>query len=342
MQVGEWLNAKGPYASHVISSRVRLARNLEGLPFVHWAKRHHKREVLQKVKEAVKGVSMLKGAKMLQMEELTPIERQYLVERHLISPDQVKNSDSLVIIGDKEMISVMVNEEDHLRIQVLVSGLQPQVALQIANQVDDELSASLNYATSPQWGYLTACPTNVGTGLRASVMIHLAALVMAKQINKVLKGVSQLGLTIRGIHGEGTEACGDIFQVSNQITLGQTEESISDNVERISRQIISQEENAESILLSKDKELLEDKVYRALGTLANARIMNSKECMELFSILRLGVNTNILNIPYALLNELMILIQPAHIQKGAHKSLEPRERDILRACILREKLKPFL
>jgi protein arginine kinase len=244
----------------------------------------------------------------------------------------------MVVIGDKEMISIMVNEEDHIRIYGMDSGLQLSQTWHLVDKVDDELNAHIDYAVSPDWGYLTACPTNVGTGMRASVMIHLPALTLTKQINKVLKAVSQLGLTIRGLYGEGTEALGNLFQISNQVTLGQKEEEIADNIERVTRQIIGHEEKAERLLLREAKEQIEDKVFRAYATLRYARVISTQEAIDLLSTVRLGVSMQILKgIKLSVLNELLVMIQPAHVQKISGATLQPPQRDVKRAELIRKK-----
>lgn len=337
--VGEWLNGTGPKAGIVLSSRIRLARNINQLPFAHWANAAALEKVTKEVKTVVQNSQYLKGADILELDKLTSIDKEFLVERHLISPESVKGKAGLVVVGDKELVSVMVNEEDHLRIQAMASGLQLSFIWRYLERIDDEFSQRLDYAISPEWGYLTACPTNVGTGMRASVMIHLPALTISKQIDKLLKAVSQLGLAIRGIHGEGTEALGNLFQISNQVTLGQTEEEIVDNIERVSKQIIDHEENAQALLLKEVRTQVEDRIFRAYGILTSARIITSKEAMDMLSLIRLGVNMGLVEVPFSTLNELLILSQPASVQKKYTKKLSQAERNMRRADLIREKLK---
>ncbi len=242
-------------------------------------------------------------------------------------------------IGRDEITSIMVNEEDHLRIQVMQSGFNLRGAWRTIDEIDNELSEMLDFSYSPELGFLTACPTNVGTGIRASVMLHLPSLVMSKQINKVLQAISKLSLTARGLYGEGTEASGNFFQISNQVSLGHREEDIIDNIERIIKQIIEHEQNARELLLSQNRELLEDRIWRAFGILKSAHIISSKETIDLLSTVRLGVDINVVkNISRSLVNELFILTQPAHLQKIEQKKLNPNQRDIKRAALIRVKL----
>jgi protein arginine kinase len=335
--VGEWLNADGPHSDIVISSRVRLARNIEGIPFSHRAKEEDLNRIIQLVNEARAKSKYFVGAEVVELASISSLDRLFLIERHLISPELSARRKGEVIIGDKEILSLMVNEEDHLRVQAMSSGLQLLPAWQIINRLDDELSQNLNYAVSPEWGYLTACPTNVGTGMRASVMLHLPALTLTEEIKKMPKAISQLGLALRGFYGEGTSPLGDLFQISNQITLGQREEEIVDNIERITRQIIEYEKGAQESLLKKGRFKIEDRIYRAYGTLRNARIISSHEAMGLISLVRMGVRMGMLGeVGFDLLNRLLIIIQPAHIQKWKAKEMEEEERDIVRAELIRE------
>ena len=253
-----------------------------------------------------------------------------------------------VAIGQGEMISVMINEEDHLRIQVIQSGLNLQDAWSVIDALDDELSEALPYAYSSDWGYLTCCPTNTGTGMRASVMAHLPALVITKQINKVLHTITKLGLTARGLYGEGTEASGNFFQISNQVALGRSEEEILENIDRILKEVIHQEQAAREGLLTSNRTQLEDRIWRAYGLLKHAKTMSSNEALDLLSALRLGVDLELMTNGSALpgsngldrkaVNELFLFSQPAHLQKLEGKTLTARERDTKRAQLLRARL----
>ncbi|MGB9803460.1 protein arginine kinase [Desulfofundulus sp.] len=338
-----WMDGTGPESDIVISSRVRVARNLAHLPFPHLLSREKAEDVIHAVQTAVENrVFREKMGKMelTRMNELTPVERQILVEKHLISPDLLEDFErKAVVLRDDEVLSVMVNEEDHLRLQCLLPGLQLNRAWELVSRLDDGLEATLDYAFDEKLGYLTACPTNVGTGLRASVMLHLPGLVMVNQIKGVLGTITKLGLTVRGLYGEGTEAKGNLFQVSNQVTLGQAEEDIIANLISVTRQLLGQERAAREALYRERREQLEDRVGRAYGLLKHARVMTSEEAMSLFSDLRLGIDMGIIkNIPAPLIIELMVLTRPAFLVKVTGKDLSPVERDIYRAQLIRRKL----
>lgn len=339
-QTCEWLKGTGPNSNIVISSRIRLARNLDRIPFSHWANKKQKEEVLKKVKEVVTSNNYTKAALFLQMADLNNLDKQFLIERHLVSKEHaLRANHKAVVISDKEILSIMINEEDHLRIQVMQSGFNLDEAWQIIKRIDGEFEKKLNFACSRTWGYLTACPTNTGTGLRASVMLHLPALVMSKQINKVLQAITKLNLTARGFYGEGTEASGNFFQISNQVTLGHPEEDILDNIERIIKQVIGHEQNARKALFEQDGPRIKDLIWRAFATLKNAHIITSKETIDLFSSVRLGIDLGILKgLDIQRINQIFILIQPAHLQKIEGKTLSPQERDIKRAELIRKEL----
>jgi protein arginine kinase len=242
-------------------------------------------------------------------------------------------------VGQDEVISIMINEEDHLRMQVMKSGFNLKEAWQIIDDIETGLGNSLDFAYSMDFGYLTACPTNTGTGMRASVMLHLPSLVMTKQIGKVLQAITKLGLTARGLYGEGTEASGNFFQISNQVSLGHKEDDIIDNIERIIKQIIDHEQSARETLLSQNREALEDRIWRAYGTLKSAHIITSTETIDLLSLARLGVDLGVVKqADRTLINELFVITQPAHLQKLEKKKLSPNQRDVKRAEIIREKL----
>ncbi|MBI1953637.1 MAG: protein arginine kinase [Candidatus Omnitrophica bacterium] len=339
-QTGEWLKGTGPKGEIVISSRVRLARNLEGQPFPHWAAPLKRQEILKQVEAAVAGSSYLAGSLFIKWTGLTELDRLFLVERHLISRELAAGkNEKAAVIGDREIVALMVNEEDHLRLQVLQSGFNLREAWAVLNQVEAELETKLPYAFSPDWGYLTACPTNVGTGMRSSCMLHLPSLVMTKQINRVLHAITKLGLTARGLYGEGTEAAGNFFQISNQVSLGISEEEILDNLDRLVGQVIEQEEAARKALLSQSRQALEDRIWRAYGTLKSAHLITSSETVELLSLVRLGVDLGLItSLDRGRVNQLFIQIQPAHLQKLEGRALTPSERDARRAQLLRESL----
>ena len=337
---GEWLRSTGPNSDIVMSSRIRLARNLSNYPFSNWASKKEQQEVLKVAKQAIVASKKIKSSLCLDIGKIDPIDRQFLVERHLMSKEHSVDADNKgLCVSDREAVSIMINEEDHLRIQVMKSGFDLRDAWRIINSIDSELGNALHYAYSLDFGYLTACPTNTGTGMRASVMLHLPSLVITKQIDKVLQAITKLSLTARGLYGEGTEASGNFFQISNQVSLGHREDDIIDNIERIIRQIIDHEQSARDVLLSQNKSVLEDRIWRAYGTLKSAHIITSSETIDLLSLVRLGADLNLIkSVDRALINELFIITQPAHLQKLEKKKLNPNERDIKRAEIIRERL----
>lgn len=340
----KWMEGSGPYASVVLSSRVRLARNLVGIPFPHLQSEEQGREVLEKVRqvaydpEAQGQIGVLDVASLA---ELTPLEREILVEKHLISPQHAAENGCArgLVLRDDEAVSIMVNEEDHLRIQVLFPALQLEEAWKLASLVDDIFESRLNYAFDEKYGYLTSCPTNVGTGLRASVMVHLPALAMTKQASRVFTTLSKLGLVVRGLYGEGTEAKGHFFQISNQITLGPTEEEIIGNLTAICRQVIEQEEYCREELRKEGLAQLEDMIYRSYGILTNAYIISSDEALVHLSNLRLGLAMGLLkNVDLRRLNELLVETRPAFLQKKAGREMDAFHRDLKRAEIIRAAL----
>ena len=337
----EWLKGSGPNSDIVISSRIRLARNLQKMPFPHWASKKQSQEVLKVIEEARGKVDYLKGTSVFELINLDALDIQFLVERHLMSHEHAqKKEGKAVIVDSKEIISIMVNEEDHLRIQVMQSGFNLFEAWDIVNAIDDSLSKEVQFAFSPELGYLTACPTNTGTGMRGSVMLHLPALVMSNQISRVLAAISKLSFTSRGLYGEGTQASGNFFQISNQVSLGISEGDILENLNGLIRQIIEQESQARQSLLSRSRPFLEDRISRSFGILKNARIISSQETIELLSMVRLGLDVGMLkDIDRRSLNELFIVTQPAHLQKIENNKLSTQERDIKRAEIIRNKLK---
>lgn len=337
---GEWLQAKGPHSEIVLSSRVRLARNLSLFPFVKRAKVSDLKEILFQMEEISSQSQIFNEGLFLKLRELSPMDLQFLQERHLISLEMSEDSsESGVIVGKLEKYALMINEEDHLRLQSFTSGLKLKEAYGILNGLDDELERSLDYAFSDEFGYLTACPTNTGTGMRASVLIHLPALVLTKEIEKVLRGVSQVGLAVRGLYGEGTEVKGNFFQVSNQTTLGRSEEDIIQGLEKVTKQIIEYERHARDTVLESARPQIEDKIFRALGILRSARLLTSEEVLNLSSAVRLGVSAGtVKSVGLKTLNELLIFTQPAHLQRLFGTEMEPATRDMKRAEYVRERL----
>jgi protein arginine kinase len=335
-----WMQGNGPHSNIILSSRIRLARNIADIPFPSGLDTNRAEKVVRMVKDSIfKSESTLKFRDYI-MQELPPIERQFLVERHLISPGLSKNSvKGAALISSDGVVSIMINEEDHIRIQTILPGLQIKKSWEMASEIDDLLEQDLEYAYNENWGYLTSCPTNVGTGIRASVMVHLPALNITGNMNKILQAVAHIGFTIRGLYGEGTEIVGNIFQISNQITLGRAEEEIIESLTAVTGQIIDKEKEARKVLLESNRVQIEDKIWRSRGIMKSARMMNSQECMKLLSDIRLGVDMGIIeDIPIQLLNEIMIETQAASVQKKSKRELSSLERDIIRADIIRGKL----
>ncbi len=335
-----WLSATGPDSDLVLSSRIRLARNLAGHKFVRAAANEDRMEVFRIAADPVRISLDPKNGRLVAVDPLDDLHRQFLVERRLISPDMQRQEGKRGVVVDAEQLaSVMINEEDHLRLQCIQSGFSPASAWAVLDRIDTELSNKLEFAFSERWGFLTACPTNTGTGLRVSVLIHLPALVLTKNIEKVIQGINQLGLTVRGFYGEGSEVLGNLFQISNQTTLGKSEKEILETLEKVIQQIIGHERTAWATLLEEARPQIEDKVWRAYGILRNARLMNSNEFMSISSAVRLGIALGIIkDLPVRTLNELMARLQPAHLQIHHGKEMEPTQRDLLRAQIVRERL----
>jgi protein arginine kinase len=340
-QAGEWLRGSGPMSEIVISSRIRLARNLTAHRFLGKCTRPQRQAIEHKLRETILHSQLAPQMLYVDLEQATEIDRQLLVERHLISKQHATADGSRgVAVGENETLSIMVNEEDHLRIQVLRSGLQLEEAWEQITAIDDKLEAKLDYAFHPRFGYVTACPTNVGTGIRVSVMLHLPALKLTGEIEKVFRAAKDMRLAVRGLYGEGTEATGDFYQISNQTTLGKTEEDIiSDFKHMVIPKIIDYEHHARRLLLNDRTVALDDKVCRALGLLRSARLLASEEVLFLLSHLRMGVNLGrIKDIDVRTINELFLLTQPAHLQRIQGKKLEGDVRRAARAEYIRGRL----
>jgi len=333
---------KGPHDRIVMSSRVRLARNIKDAAFPGWAKKPERVRVLELIRPAVEGLPEMKEAFSETMDSLSALDKQILVERHLISREHAaKSAGSGLVLNRDETLCFMINEEDHLRMQALRPGLQLRQAWSAIDQTDSALERKLDYAFNPELGYLTACPTNIGTGIRVSAMLHLPGLVLGEQINPIIQSVNKLGLAVRGLYGEGTEALGNVFQVSNQMTLGEAETAIVERLEKVLAQIIEHEENARASLLEKKPKMVYNHIGRAYGILANAHSISSKETMNLLSLMRLGIDVGLFpGVERSLVDELFILTQPAHLQKQHSEKLTAEERDLLRADMVRERLKP--
>lgn len=332
---------EGPHTRIVLSSRVRLARNLRNLPFPGWARKGDRVKALEQIRPAVESLPQMANAFSESMDNLTVLDKNILVERHLISREHAaKSAGSGLVVNRDESLCVMINEEDHLRMQALRPGLQLKQAWSAIDQIDSKLEKKLNYAFTSDLGYLTACPTNLGTGIRVSAMLHLPGLVLAEQINQIIQAVNKLGLAVRGLYGEGTEALGNVFQVSNQMTLGETEADIVERLNKVLAQIIEHEENARAVLLEKKPKAVYNHIGRAFGTLSNAHIISSKETMNQLSLMRLGVDLGLFpDLERWLVDELFIITQPAHLQKRFSEKLSAEERDLLRADMLRDRLR---
>ena len=324
----------------VLSTRIRLARNVKNHPFPGWAKVAQKCEILSHSNDVLREVPTLKTAAFFNIEDLTDTEKHILVERHLISRELSESSHSSgVLVGRNQACSIMVNEEDHYRIQVLRNGFDLDKAWKAIDTLDTKLEEKLDYAFSEELGYLTACPTNLGTGMRASVMMHLPGLYISNQMEKVIRAVNQLGMVVRGLFGEGSDAIGSFFQISNQTTLGRTEEDLVEDLDRVVRTVIYKELHARQILLRDAGAVTEDKIWRAYGTLRFARTLGFEELMNYLSGVRLGMSLNLLpGLRVYTLNKLMIFTQPAHLDQAAGRDLSPEERDAHRASFVRRVL----
>jgi protein arginine kinase len=338
---GEWLRGTGPESDIVISSRIRLARNLAEFPFISKANPADRAEIERMLREAVVKVQAAgENLQYLDVNKLAGLDRQFLVERQLISREHADAEGARgVAISPKEQVSLMINEEDHLRIQVLHSGLDLMGAWEQIDATDDAIESHVTYAFSDKLGYLTACPTNVGTGMRVSVMLHLPALVITRQIEKVFRSLQKISLAVRGLYGEGSQAMGDFYQISNQITLGRSEADLIKQVGDVVPVIIDYERQARNFLVRESHETLHDRVSRAYGILRNAQTISSEETMHLLSSVRMGVNLGLIDdLPIRTVNQLFIQTQPAHLQKLNGTELDTADRNIERARFLRRHL----
>jgi protein arginine kinase len=338
---GEWLRGTGPESDIVISSRIRLARNVAAFPFTNRSSAYQKAEIEGMLRDRVARLELDPRLEYINVPNLSPLDRQFLVERQLISRElAAADGPRGVALGPRETVSLMINEEDHLRLQVMRSGFALDEAWQDIDRVDDLLEARLSYAFSDEFGYLTACPTNVGTGMRSSVMLHLPALVWSKQIEKVFRALQKINLAVRGLYGEGSRASGDFYQISNQVTLGKSETQILNEIREVIPQIITYERQARNAMLKDSRQAIQDRVSRAYGTLCSATMMTSEETMDLLSSVRLGVNMELLNdVTIGTVNELFIHTQPAHLQKLMGSLLDGEERNAARARYLRTRLR---
>lgn len=333
-----WIKDKGPLGDVILSSRIRLARNLSDTPFPPIMDRSTMDSTIHRVHRSILGEesSMEDDYQFLMMDDLSPVDQEVLVEKHLASGDLMdKARRSAILIDRDEQCSIMINEEDHIRLQCILPGYQLQKALEYISDIDDAMEKQLPYAFEQELGFLTSCPTNVGTGMRASVMMHLPALTLTGHMAAIVQTLPKIGVTVRGLYGEGSEAIGDIYQVSNQITLGASEEEIVKNLEGAADQIVEKEHQAREIIRDKGAEDFEDKIWRAYGTLEYARKMDLKEFMSLLSRVRLGAQMGVISQVDAMrMNELMVLGQPAHLRKYGDKDPTIKDLDLLRTKVV--------
>ncbi len=337
---GEWLRGSGPEADIVISSRIRLARNLADFPFISRAGEEDRARIEKALRQRVLGLREAGELLYVDIDELEGVDRQFLVERHLISREHAESHGArAVAIDGHEKFSLMINEDDHLRVQVIQSGLNLDSVWKEINRIDDLIEEKVVYAFHERLGYLTACPTNVGTGMRVSVMLHLPALVITRQIDKVFRSLQKISLAVRGLYGEGSQAMGDFYQISNQITLGRSEEDLIKQIGDIVPVIIDYERQARDFLVKESHENLHDRVSRAYGILRTAQTISSEETMHLLSSVRMGVNLGLIpDLEIPAVNKLFIHTQPAHLQKLSGTELDTTDRNIERARYLRRHL----
>lgn len=341
LTTGEWLRGAGHLSEIVLSSRIRLARNLAEYPFLSTASSTERTEIYRRLADTISALPEERDALLIDVDEADEVDRQVLVERHLVSQQQADSEGRRgVSISPDEKQALMINEEDHLRIQVMGSGLELYSLWSRVSRVDDALSERLAFAFNPELGYLTACPTNVGTGIRVSVMLHLPALRMTKEIDRVARATRDMRLAVRGMHGEGTDAAGDLYQLSNQTTLGKTEEEIIKGFsDQIVPKIVEYERKARESLVQTSPHLLDDKIWRAYGVLSNARRLSSDETQTLLSPLRMGIGMERFDrFDISALNEMFLYSQPGHLQKMHGQSLCDEERDVVRADYLRRRI----
>ena len=337
---GEWLRGTGKESDIVISSRIRLARNITGYPFLSRANLKQRKDVESLLRKTIIEHNIARDVSYVNLNQATAVDKLFLVERHLISKEHAEGEGERgVAFGKSETVSLMINEEDHLRIQVIRSGFELKNTWNTIDEIDNILGENLNFAFSSRFGFLTACPTNVGTGMRVSVMLHLPALGMTKHIEKVFNAVGKLGLVVRGLYGEGTKVSGDLYQISNQFALGKSEKEILSIIESVIPRITSYERMARKALVMESKDQLEDRIWRSYGMLKAARMITSEEILQLLSQVRMGVNLGLIeDIEMQTLNELFVLTLPAHLQKLQGCELDSAQRNVIRASYVRKRL----
>ncbi|MCA9085668.1 MAG: protein arginine kinase [Planctomycetaceae bacterium] len=338
---GQWLSADGPESDIVVSTRVRLARNLVGYPFMTRADNEIRQQIMDRLRRTITETEAARDFQFIDVTLLDELDRQLLVERQLISRELAQSEGPRgVLVGQGEHASIMLNEEDHVRMQMLHSGFALEQCWSDIDALDDALEARIVFAFDEQLGYLTACPTNVGTGIRVSVMLHLPALRITREIQKVHQAAQKINLAVRGLYGEGSQAMGDFYQISNQVTLGFSEQDLLNHLAEVVPNILGYERRVRDLLCRDNKAQLEDQIARARGILSSARSISSEETMHLLSSIRLGVNLGIVtDVSIATVNELFIHTQPSHLQKLQGGPLKTSERNEARAAFLRERLK---
>jgi protein arginine kinase len=342
--VSSWMRGAGPDSDVVVSSRVRLARNAAGIPFPHMIDDAQAEKVISLVGSALSEATGKPGhplgdLHLIRLTDLSHLQRMVLVEKHLISPQHASSGQGAAAIRSDQSVSIMVNEEDHLRIQALHPALQLEEALRQCLSIDDALEESIDFAWDQRLGYLTSCPTNTGTGMRASVMMHLPGLVITNQARRLTALISKLNCVVRGMYGEGTEAAGNMFQVSNQITMGRAEEEILSGLQSLTARLLADERQARGALLDETRPHVEDRVWRAWGILTSARVLSSREALQLISDLKLGIDLGLIaTVEASLVNSIMYTIRPAYLQLLAGEELGPEERDFRRATLVRQQL----
>ena len=332
-----WLSGEEDADGMVVSCRARLARNLAAWPFAPKTTLQDQEKIIEQVLSASQKCRQMRDAVFFQMNALQANQHQLLVERHLISPALAKSKGQRgVLFNADESLSVMINEEDHLRLQAILPGLQTRAAWQRVDALDDALRSELEWAQSERWGFLTACPTNTGTGLRISVLIHLPALVLTEDMERVMRGLTRMTFAVRGFYGEGTNAVGNLFQISNQVTMGVPEGEIVEKLSAVTQQVMGYEKEAQAALLADAAAQVEDKVWRAYGILRHAHVLSGQEFMNLLSAVRLGCSLGMIDgLPLGFINQLMIITQPSHLQAESRAVLSPADRDVRRAELVR-------
>jgi len=335
-----WITGDVPDSEIVLSSRIRFARNITDFKFPPSADTDTRDKIIEFVKKSFESAKLMDEGDFYLSSDINSLDQNFLVERHLISPEFMKGGTGRgVFIDSSENLSIMVNEEDHLRLQAISAGLSMNECWEMASDMDTRLAKKMEYAYDDKFGHLTSCPTNVGTGLRASILIHLPGLVLTREIDNVISRISKVGLVVRGFYGEGTDVLGNLFQISNQTTLGRSEDEIIDSLAKVTQQIIEYEMKAQETLMQDAAEQIEDKVWRSYGILRHARVLNSGEVMNLLSALRLGVSLKLFDkVSLEKINELLIITQPAHLQKYYNREMDNNERDMVRAGLVRERL----